>query len=63
MEDIPADCKILLLSIETPEKASFKGLIDVRGVQGIKERRYDNALEVKKRINSINKDWTDKQYS
>ncbi len=59
MEDIPTDCKILLLSADNPDKPTFKGLIDVRDEYGIKERRYDNAQEVKKRINSINKDWTD----
>jgi len=67
MEDIPLDCKLLLLSTEIPPEeanavSKFKGLIDARDVQGQKERRWDNALAVKQRINSINRDWTDKQY-
>ena len=67
LEDIPLDCKILLLSPESPPEepnavSKFKGLIDARDVQGYKERRWENAQDVKNRILSINKDWTDKQY-
>jgi hypothetical protein len=48
---------------ETPgDLSKFRGLIDKKDVQGLKERRFDNAQEVKKRYSSINKEWTDQYY-
>jgi hypothetical protein len=67
MEDITPECKLLLVSQEkapenTCDQTKFRGLIDKKEVQGLKERRFDNAQEVKKRYSSINKEWTDQYY-
>ena len=67
MEDITPECKLLLVSREMPPEipgdlSKFRGLINKKDVQGLKERRFDNAQEVKKRYSSINKEWTDQYY-
>ena len=67
MEDITPECKLLLVSIEkAPETigdlSKFKGLLDKKDIQGLKERRFDNAQEVKKRYSSIGREWTDQLY-
>jgi len=67
MEDITPECKLLLVSREMPPEipgdlSKFRGLINKKDVQGLKERRFENAQEVKKRYSSINKEWTDQYY-
>jgi hypothetical protein len=67
MEDITPECKVLLVSIEKAPETSgnlskFKGLLDKKDIQGLKERRFDNAQEVKKRYSSIGREWTDQLY-
>ena len=67
IEDITPECRLLLVSRErAPENpgdlSKFRGLIDKKDMQGLKERRFDNAQEVKKRYSTINKEWTDQYY-
>jgi hypothetical protein len=55
LDQVTEDDKFLLAS-EDPSKG-FKGLYNSSDVLGHKELRYENAVQVKKRISSLNREW------
>lgn len=50
---------MLLLS---NDREHFKGFVNLKEQKGDRERRFDNATEVKNQLMSINRNWTDQRY-
>jgi hypothetical protein len=60
LDEITEEDRFLLVS-DTPSKG-FKGLYNNHETLGHKELRFENAVEVRKKINNINKEWANQQY-